>query len=112
VLSKRISATIIDLSNNRFGVSALDSPGLLNAYSALNELLDNKDNLYRYVVICENPIASYDHYEFFDRLSNESLRKLIWIPKYWVEGKNWELMISDEDARKTVREIHKTYFEQ
>jgi hypothetical protein len=112
LISNRISATVIDLSNNRFGISTSNSPCLRSAYTALERLLHNNNNLFRYVVIYENPIVSYDHYEFFNRLSKDSLGRLIWIPKYWVEGSKWEHFLRDEDSKDTVRTIHKSYFEQ
>jgi len=43
----------------------------------------------RHINITGNPAASIDSKDFFSNLTENQLRKLIWIPEKWFSAKNW-----------------------
>jgi len=95
------SCAEIDLSYNRFGVS---NPEM--ATKAIIDILGHT-NL-KFLDITVNPIASVDHREFFMKLENQ-FERLIFIPKQWIAGKSWFIMVPG-DWQELVRRTHTEYY--
>lgn len=95
-----INIKVLDLSSNNFGDS--------KNYDVLMRML--RLNNFSHIIICENPIASQDHYEFLNNLSSIQLARLIWIPRPWVKSSIWEHMIKNEKLIMEIRLTHSIFY--
>lgn len=66
----------------------------------------------RHVIITHNPIASIDRKDLFTKMSENDLRKLIWIPKQMLQGYGWKNVLPDYNNSlfKLVEEAHLKYY--
>jgi hypothetical protein len=60
------------------------------------------------VDISHNPIASVERQDFFEKLTEEQLKKLIFLPKQWVKTGAWKVLLTK--FQDIVRETHNKYY--
>jgi hypothetical protein len=95
---------LLDISFNRFeGIRATCEELETSIIAILN--LKNM----QFLDICGNSIASIEKKDFFYNLSPEHLEKLIWIPKNWLQGDGWKMVVPEEVWR-LVQKVHGSYY--
>ncbi|MDI9634222.1 hypothetical protein QM565_00185 [Geitlerinema splendidum] len=72
----------LDLSYNEISSQGLPS---------FEEILERES--FQYLNIVGNSAATTDSKSFFTQLKDQHLRKLIWIPEKWLEGRNWTILL-------------------
>jgi len=97
---------IVNLSNNRF--HGYDMRYRKEVDKALQDILAVSS--VKYVDITANPLASVDRKDLFNLLNKEQLKKLIWIPKNWINGGNWKVMIDNKSFHPEIEKTHKEYY--
>jgi hypothetical protein len=60
------------------------------------------------VDISHNPIASVERRDFFEKLTEDQLKKLIFLPKQWVKTGAWRALLTK--FQDIVLETHKKYY--
>jgi len=98
---------VVDLSLNRLrGVGELQ-PILDRAILALLNCKHIK-----LVNITGNALASVDRKDFFEKLSKELelLRKLIFIPRQWINHGRWEDLVFGVEAKEVVYSVHYRFY--
>jgi len=95
------SCECVNLSFNRFhGIQN-------NQDQAILEILECSN--VHFVDISMNALASTDRTDFFKALEKKHFKKLIWIPKNWLNGENWKkLAFGYVD---TVKSAHVEYYQ-
>lgn len=95
----------IDIRRNRF--HGYEDPPKFFEY--LTRLL-NIENV-KYVNIASNPVASNDSEKYFTEMDINAFRKLIWIPKLWINNENfYEICGKDSERKLIVKNVHKEYY--
>jgi hypothetical protein len=100
IICKFPSIEQVDLQKNRFTV---------NSWNAFFSIL--KLEHLKYLIILDNTLASIDSRGYFNKTlgSAKLLSKLIWIPKYWIDGSGWKNCV-DTEYFEVVLETHKAYY--
>ncbi|MBY0272320.1 MAG: hypothetical protein K2X02_02730 [Alphaproteobacteria bacterium] len=95
----------LDLSYNKITSQGLPS---------FKEILERE--AFRYLNIVGNSAATTDSKSFFTGLKEDHLKKLIWIPEKWLEGRKWTILLNDrpdlEAASDLVSLVHKQYYDK
>ncbi|MBY0272716.1 MAG: hypothetical protein K2X02_04805 [Alphaproteobacteria bacterium] len=95
----------LDLSFNRVTSQGLPS---------FEEILERE--AFQYLNIVGNPAASIESKSFFTGLKENHLRKLIWIPEKWIEGRKWTILLEGRPDSETVNDlvslVHKQYYDK
>lgn len=92
----------VDISGNRFRDTKKASEtigGLLQVDSV------------QVVDIRFTPLSTVDGAEFLKNLTSKQLRKLVWIPDAWLEGRNWSKLLGEEQEKiEAVLQAHSTFY--
>jgi hypothetical protein len=104
IFSKCATNISVDLTDNDF----------ILFDSKLLYLLDIEQ--VQWVNVCSTRFASAIRTDFYERLSIEYFKKLIWIPEHFVQGKEWTNLIKGhkhyEQVRDIVRQAHLKYYKK
>jgi len=95
----------LDLSFNRITSQGLPS---------FEEILERE--AFQYLNIVGNSAATIDSKPFFTQLKERHLRKLIWVPEKWLEGKKWTVLLNDRPDLEAVSDlvslVHQQYYDK
>lgn len=104
MLNKLPNCVEVDLRGNKFYESTADEH--------LLRMLRTEQ--VRLVNIVLTPFASVDRRNFFEKLTENDLQRLIWIPEAWLERKKWKNMLyraDDKDKKFAISlETHRAYY--
>lgn len=133
----RTSVTVLDVSRNNLAnadvsdlVSFLELLPCLEEVNLCNNRLSSHEQLFvdlrrllsykpcPYVNILVNPAASADSVAFLASLTEAEARKLIWIPKQWLNSDSWQDMLRSagndgvdmEELLGNIKHGHEEYF--
>jgi hypothetical protein len=57
------------------------------------------------------PLSTVNGAEFLKNLTSKQLRKLVWIPDAWLEGRNWSKLLGEEQEKiEAVLQAHSTFY--
>ena len=89
----------IDLSYNQFEI---------DSWRTLDDLLKKlKED--QYISLVGSPLASVDSKANFSYLTKECWKKLIWIPKAWLEDKKWINSLPSKTEEEVIQIIYDTH---
>lgn len=100
IICKFPSIEQVDLQKNRFTV---------NSWNAFLSIL--KLEHLKYFIIIDNTLASIDSRGYFNKVLGPGnlLPKLIWIPRYWIDGVGWKNCV-DTEYFEIVLKTHEAYY--
>jgi hypothetical protein len=96
----------VDLSFNRLYGTNEESKKMVD--TAIKSILDLPH--VKYVVVIGNVFASLSRKDFFEKLNEDQLKKLIWIPNEWISGKGWKLVLDNVDLYPMIEKVHENYW--
>lgn len=67
-------------------------------------------NTSKYVNLVANPFCSVDKKNFFMKLKEEELKKLIWIPLEFVNTEKWKSLIPNQEFHSIIKNSHEDYY--
>jgi len=102
LVEKMKSCEIVNLSFNRIHITD-------NMLQLLTNLL--QIGHVRYVNIVGNALASMDGKVLFNSLSQDDLKKIIFIPKSWISPGHWKDLIEGSEKQELVEKTHTEFYD-